>query len=266
MGIIMTTIIYSIIIFIACTIGATVGIGGGIIIKPALDLIGYHSVEVVGFISTCSVFAMSISSSVRHLAAKTKFDKKIVLLVSAGSVLGGIIGNEIFDLAFEKLNAGTVKGVQAVIIAAFIIFVIFYVNIKNAKTFKIKNPLLIALTGLVLGLMSAFLGIGGGPINTAFLVLLFSFSVKESAVYSVAIIFFSQLSQLVTIFINNRFEPYKEYLPIVIAAVTVSVIGGIIGSALNKKLSNKTITFIFSAVLAAVALINVYNAVTGFAA
>lgn len=262
----MITVIYSLIIFIACTIGAIVGIGGGVIIKPLLDLMGYHTVETVGFISTCAVFAMSISSSAKHIAAKTEFDKKVVLLVSVGSVFGGIIGNEIFDYTLEKLNTDIVKGVQAVIIAAFIIFVILYVNSKKIKSFKISNPVLIALTGLMLGLMSAFLGIGGGPINTAFLVLLFSFTVKESAVYSVAIIFFSQLSQLITIFINNQFQPYKEYLPIILAAMAVSVIGGIIGSRLNKKLSNKVITVIFSIVLSVVAIINVYNAVMGFIA
>lgn len=262
----MVTLVYSIVIFIACTVGAIVGIGGGVIIKPVLDFMGYHSVEVVGFISTCAVFAMSISSSVKHITAKTKFDKKIVLLVSIGSIFGGIIGNEIFDFAFDKFNTNIIKGIQAVIIAAFIIFVIIYVNSKNVKSLKITNPMLILLTGLILGLLSAFLGIGGGPINTAFLVLLFSFTVKESAVYSVAIIFFSQLSQLVTIFINNQFEPYKAYLPIVLFAMAVSVIGGIIGSKLNKKLGNKTITVIFSVVLSIVAVINIYNAITGFTA
>ncbi len=262
----MLTLIYSIIIFIACTVGAIVGIGGGVIIKPMLDLIGQHSVEVVGFISTCAVFAMSISSSVKHITAKTEFNKKIVLLVSFGSIFGGIIGNEIFDYAFEKFNTDIIKGIQAVIIALFIIFVIIYVNTKNVKSLKIKNSILIVLTGLLLGLMSAFLGIGGGPINTAFLVLLFSFTVKESAVYSVAIIFFSQLSQLITIFINNQFEPYKEYTPIILSAMAVSVIGGIIGSKLNRKLSDKTVTTIFSVVLSIVAVINIYNAVTGFIA
>lgn len=262
----MLTLIYSIIIFIACTVGAIVGIGGGVIIKPVLDMIGYHSVEVVGFISTCAVFAMSISSSVKHITAKTEFNKKIVLLVSFGSIFGGIIGNEIFDYAFETFNTDIIKGIQAVIIALFIIFVIIYVNTKNVKSLKIKNPILIALTGLLLGLMSAFLGIGGGPINTAFLILLFSFTVKESAVYSVAIIFFSQLSQLITIFINNQFEPYKEYTPIILSAMAVSVIGGIIGSKLNRRLSEKAITAIFSVVLSIVAVINIYNVVTGFIA
>lgn len=259
----MITSIYAIIIFAATVIGALVGMGGGVIIKPLLDLIGCHTVEVVGFISTCAVFSMSISSSVKHIRNKTKIDSKIVLLVSAGSIVGGIVGNEIFDAVFERLNSQVVKGIQAVIIAGFLIFVIAYVNL-NMKTFKIKNPAAICMAGLLLGLMSAFLGIGGGPINTAFLVLLFSFTVKESAVYSVAIIFFSQLSQLVTIFINNQFEPYKQYWPIILVAVTVSVIGGIIGSKLNQKCSDKAITKVFSITLAVIVLINIYNAFIGF--
>ena len=262
----MVILIYSIVIFAACTVGALVGIGGGVIIKPLLDFMGYHSVEVVGFISTCAVFAMSISSSIKHITSKTKVDKKIVLFVSFGSIFGGIVGNEIFDAVFERFNSNIVKGVQAVIIAAFIIFVIIYVNTKNVKTFKIKNPFFIILTGLALGLMSAFLGIGGGPINTAFLVILFSFTVKESAAYSVAIIFFSQLSQLVTIFVNNRFEPYTQYFPIIACAMALAVIGGLIGSRLNKKLSNNVITKVFSVVLSFVAVVNIYNAVTGFIA
>lgn len=259
----MITTIYTIIILFATVIGALVGMGGGIIIKPLLDLIGYHTVEVVGFISTCAVFSMSISSSIKHIKNKTKIEPKIVLLVSAGSIIGGIVGNEIFDQVFEKFNSQIVKGIQATIIACFLVFVIAYVNL-HMKTFKIKNPIAICMAGLFLGLMSAFLGIGGGPINTAFLVLLFSFTVKESAVYSVAIIFFSQLSQLITIFINNRFEPYVQYTPIIITAMAVSVIGGLIGSKLNQKCSDKAVTKVFSITLAFIVLINVYNAFTGF--
>lgn len=262
----MVAVIYGLIILCASVLGAIVGIGGGVIIKPFLDVFGYHTVEVVGFISTCAVFAMSISSSVKHIRSKTKVQPKIVLLVSFGSVFGGIIGNEIFDAVFEKLNHSIVKGIQAVIIAAFIIFVVFYVNSKKIKSFKVQNSVVIVLTGMMLGLMSAFLGIGGGPINTTFLVLLFSFTVKESAVYSVAIILFSQLSQLVTIFFNNRFEPYIQYYPLILTAMAAGVVGGMIGSGLNKKLSNNVITKVFSVTLLFVAAVNVYNAVKGFTA
>lgn len=271
----MITFIYSLIIFVACTIGAIVGIGGGVIIKPALDMIGIHSVEVIGFISTCAVFAMSISSSIKHIRNKTPMKASIVCLVSAGSLVGGIVGDELFNRVRAVFSSDKIKAVQAVIILAFIIFVIIYVNKKNKKSFQLKNPVMIILTGLVLGLLSAFLGIGGGPINTAFLTLLFSFSVKESSVYSVAIIFFSQLSQLTKIAINNitiaggqlelspLMQTYMQTLPIVATGVCVAIVGGIIGAKINIKISDKAVTRLFSVVLVIVALINIYNAITG---
>ena len=131
----MITGIYCIVIFIATVIGAIVGMGGGVIIKPVLDLIGVHSVEVVGFISTCAVFAMSISSSIKHIKAKTKTDPKIVLLVSAGSIIGGIVGNEIFDFAFAMLNPNLIKAIQACIIGAFLIF-------SGMLSFKVSETLI----------------------------------------------------------------------------------------------------------------------------
>lgn len=261
----MITVIYGIVILIATIIGALVGMGGGVIIKPVLDMIGVHSVEVIGFISTCAVFAMSISSTIKHIRAKTQIKPKIVLLVAIGSILGGIIGNEIFDFVFGIFNTNIVKAIQAIIIGCLLIFVIIYVN-TNMKPYKITNPIAIACVGLFLGVMSAFLGIGGGPINTAVLVLLFSFTVKESAVYSVAIIFFSQLSQLSAIYINNQFKPFKEYWAIIIIAMAISVIGGLIGSKLNRKMSDKSITKVFSITLGIVVLINIYNAVSGLIA
>ncbi|MCM1115656.1 MAG: sulfite exporter TauE/SafE family protein [Clostridium sp.] len=260
----MVTAVYGIIILLACTIGALSGIGGGVIIKPVLDFFGFHTVEIVGFIATCSVFAMSVSSSIKQIRAKTKINPKIVLLIAIGSIVGSIIGNTIFDTIFDKFNSDIVKGIQSIILALFLVFVIIYINKKNAKSWKLTNPVLIIFSGLFLGLISAFLGIGGGPINMAFLVMLFSFSVKESTVYSIAIIIFSKMSQLITIFINNQFKPYLEYYPIIIVAIVAALLGGVIGAKLNKKLSNKTITKALSSVLFIIIVINVYNAITGF--
>lgn len=45
--------------------------------------------------------------------------------------------------------------------------VIIFVS-GNFKTFNVKNPIAILLSGLLLGTAAAFLGIGGGPINVAF--------------------------------------------------------------------------------------------------
>ena len=43
----MTYVISVIVIFFACTVGATVGLGGGVIIKPVLDSLNFCTVDIV---------------------------------------------------------------------------------------------------------------------------------------------------------------------------------------------------------------------------
>lgn len=259
----VTYIISTIIIFLACSIGAIVGFGGGVIIKPVLDGMGFCTIDIVNFVSSCAVLAMSISSMVRHRIQKTQFDKKIALSLSLGAVIGGYLGNRLFRLAIDGIGKEKLVVFQAVMIILFVGFAEIYVNMKNPKTFHLTNPVAMVVSGLALGMLNSFLGIGGGPINMTVLLLLFSLAVKQGAVYSICVVFFCQLSNLVTLFINNRFEPYVEYWPLIICGMVAAVVGGLLGSTLNKKFSDKTVRIIFSLVMLVVFGINVYNIVVG---
>lgn len=48
--------------FLASTAGAICGIGGGVIIKPVLDLFQMASVSTISFLSGCTVLSMSLYS------------------------------------------------------------------------------------------------------------------------------------------------------------------------------------------------------------
>ena len=138
---------------------------------------------------------------------------------------------------------------------------VVYINLKNAKSFKVKNPICIILVGLALGFIASFLGVGGGPINVAFLALFFSMTVKEAAVYSVGTIFFSQLSKLITLGVTHEFD-----IVTLIVAIICAVVGGLLGAKMNKKGNEKVIKTVFTTVVAAIAVVNFYNAVVGFIA
>ena len=257
----MIFIIYGAVIFIATLLGAFVGLGGGVVIKPVLDVINFHPLVQVAFFSSCAVFSMSITSTAKHLKNKTPINMKFVLLFALGSVLGGFTGNKLFSLALANSSSpNIVKGIQSSLLCALMILVIASVNL-NVKKFSIKNPALISLTGLLLGMTAAFLGIGG-PINVAVLTILFSFTMRDAAVYSVAIIFFSQLSNLITSFVNTHFEGFDvKYLLVIIPA---AILGGFFGAKLNRKCNEKTIRTVFTASVCAVAALSLYNAVTAF--
>ncbi len=258
----MVLILYGFVVFLATLLGSFVGLGGGVIIKPVLDVINAHSLAEISFFSSCAVFAMSITSTTRHIIKKTPIKPSIVLLVALGSVGGGLLGNYLFNYALSVSSTpNTVRGIQSAILAVFLVCVIIFVS-GNFKTFNVKNPIAILLSGLLLGTAAAFLGIGGGPINVAFLTLMFSFTMRDAAVYSVAVIFFSQCANIISTYIKTGFSGFD--MKVLLVIIPVAVIGGFIGSILNRKCNEKAIKVTFTIAVSSVAALSLYNAVMSF--
>ncbi|MFI3129451.1 MAG: TSUP family transporter, partial [Bacillota bacterium] len=99
-------VIYFAIAISATTVGALTGMGGGVIIKPVLDMIGGYDVATIGILSCVTVFAMSVSSIVRKVMQKSKFPVKLALYLSVGSMLGGLLGQNLLDHAIEAMGSG----------------------------------------------------------------------------------------------------------------------------------------------------------------
>lgn len=256
----MLVAIYSAVILAATTLGAFVGLGGGVIIKPVLDFIGAEPRMQVDFLSAVAVFTMSVVATTKQIRNKVSFDKKIILFIAFGSIAGGILGSFCMDALGAVAHQGLIRSVQAFTLALLLTAVCIYVA-KDRKAFHIRNNFAIILVGLSLGFIASFLGIGGGPINVAVLTLFFSMNVKDSAVYSVAIIFFSQLSKLITIFATSGILPYAHQWKTLVFILPMAVLGGIIGSKFNRKFDDKTIRKTFVAVMILLIILNVYNGI-----
>lgn len=258
----MYLFIYSLVVFAATFLGAFVGLGGGVIIKPIFDLINLHTLSEISFFSSCAVFAMSVTSTATHIYKKTKINYRLVILFALGSILGGIFGNRTFNkILMQSSSSDFVRGFQSVLLFIFLVFTVLSVNIKH-KTFNIKSPFAIVLSGLILGSVASFIGIGGGPINVAVLTLLFSFSMKDASVYSVAVIFFSQLSNLITTYIKSGFASFD--LKVLFFIIPLAVLGGILGARMNRKSNEKAVKTAFTFAVSAVALLALYNSITSF--
>lgn len=257
----MLIAIYSLVILAATTLGAFVGLGGGVIIKPILDFIGAEPRMQVDFLSAVAVFTMSVVSTAKHIKNKASFNKNIILFIAFGSIAGGFLGGYCMDVISAIAEQGSIRAIQAFILALLLTAVIIYVA-KERKSFRIKNNFAILFVGVALGFTASFLGIGGGPINVAVLTLFFSMNVKESAVYSVAIIFFSQLSKLITIFASSGIQPYAHQWKTLLFILPAAILGGIIGSKLNRKFDDKIIRKVFVFVLLLLILLNLYNGVS----
>ena len=171
-------IVFALVSFLASVVGSVCGIGGGVLIKPVLDTFGVLDVAAISFLSGCTVFSMSCYSVVKaRINGSSLVDRKIGFPLAVGAVLGGLIGKTIFQYIFGLVTSKErVGAVQAACLLFITLLTFLYtLNKDKIKKYHISNvPACIAI-GIVLGFFSAFLGIGGGPIN---LMVLFFFISK----------------------------------------------------------------------------------------
>lgn len=259
----MILIILTVVGFLASLIGAVSGIGGGVMIKPVLDAITTLDTSVINFLSSCAVFSMSISASVKYYKEKVPFEKRTFLL-GIGAVIGGLAGTQMFQLVISRITDDTiVKTIQNAVMLVLLTIIFIYVNLKNKPQYSLENKFWVLLIGVMLGIISAFLGIGGGPINIAVLTLFFSMDMKRATVNSIVLILFSQSSKIATLLIS-RSVPEQAEMPMLLCIILAAVIGGFIGSAVNKKIKSSKLKTIYNLVMLFVILTCLWNIISIF--
>lgn len=253
-------IIFIFVSFFASVIGYICGIGGGVIIKPVLDAFGLYPVATVSFMSGGIVLAMTTYSVIKaKLSRETVIEKGTSTWLGIGAAIGGLAGKQLFDIVKELFeNADTVGAVQAVgLFSVTLGTAIYTVNKERVRTISVKNPLGCILIGLALGLMSAFLGIGGGPINLVVLYYFFSMETKMAAQNSLYIIFFSQLASLLFTVIEGK---VPDLPPLLFAGmVCCGILGGVVGRKINKKIDSQTVSKLFLGLMVLIMGICCYN-------
>ena len=255
----MIPVIYAVVIFVATFLGACAGLGGGVIIKPVLDFIGAHDLNTISFLSTSAVFTMSVYSTIKQIRNKVNFDYVMILLIAIGAMIGGNLGSQVFSTLLSLMDVAVLKFMQSVMLAILLVVVLLNVNIPH-KNLKVTNKIVTFVIGLLLGVISSFLGIGGGPINVAVFVFFFSIDMKSATVYSIATILFSQASKLVTIAVSTGFGIFD--LSLLLYTLPMAILGGIVGTKLNHNASEKLVTQIFNVTVFAIILLNIYNAIS----
>ena len=256
----MVELVFILISFFASVIGAICGIGGGVIIKPVLDAFGLYSVSTISFMSGCIVLAMTAYSVIKaNLAHESVIEKGVSTWLGIGAALGGLLGKQLFDSVkamFE--NADTVGAVQAAALFAITLGTALYtVKKSKIKTHRVKNGAACIAIGLCLGLMSAFLGIGGGPINLVVLYFFFSMETKTAAQNSLYIILISQIASLLFTIVTGKVPEF----PVILFAVMVccGILGGVVGRKINRRIDNAAVDKLFLGLLTVIMLVCCYN-------
>jgi len=270
----MIYFILPLIILFSAILGALAGIGGGVIIRPLIDALNYFDEgSISNLISSFCVLFVALTSVLKRIISKDKINNyKTSIFLGIGASIGGIIGQIIYKTIKDMFNKNIILIIQSSLLIILLILVIIYVEFLKDKGYSlnIKNKILVVIIGLMLGLFSSFLGVGGGPINVAVLILFFSMSMKDASINSLIIIIFSQISKLILCIFDGTFNsafsstssndsPWWIFL---IILIPVAIIGSLIGTFLNKKINEKILKYVYLSSMVIIIGIKIYNIIS----
>ena len=255
----MVGIIYFFVILGACILGAIVGLGGGVFIRPIFDAVGYHNVLNISFFSSSAILTMAIASTIKKIKDGIRINIPIAAAISTGAILGGILGNLILEYLVAVFAVeSSVQMVQIVLTVTVLLLSLFF-TAKNNLRYQIKSPIICIIIGIFLGSIASFLGIGGGPINVPILMILFSLPIKTATAYSIIIIFFSHFARLVTMGFTVGYGYFD--LQILFFVIPAAAFGGLIGAKLSGIFSERVVKRLFQISISAVILLNIFNGI-----
>lgn len=256
----MILMICYVVTFFACIIGTICGMGGGIIIKPALDAAGVMSVSTATFLSGCTVIAMTCWSVGKTLLKREAvIELKYTAFLALGAATGGLAGKQLYIMAASLFaDQNRAGGIQACLLfAATFATLIYTVNKDKINSKKVDSPAAAMIIGLFLGLLGAFLGIGGGPFNVAVLYYFFSMPAKKAAQNSLFIVLFSQLASTLKTVIFDGIPEFDLF--ILMGMILLGVLGSEAGRKINQKIDNRQATWCLEGAMILIMAINVYN-------
>lgn len=241
----------------ATTIGGISGVGGGVIIKPVLDAASGLPVDTISFLSGCTVVSMTVVSLLVSRRGTIRVEKRRGTLLAIGAAAGGLGGQQLFSLiktAGGSMVSAAQQGMMILLTLGVLFHTLFRRHVHNKD---VQGNLPCLGIGMILGCISAFLGIGGGPFNLTVLTCLFSMDTKTAALNSLYLIFFSQSASLIVMAMTGRIPAFDAML--LATMIAGGVAGGIAGRRLSSKLPAAAVQRLFIGLVVAIIGLSVYN-------
>ncbi|MEZ0324021.1 MAG: sulfite exporter TauE/SafE family protein [Hydrogenothermaceae bacterium] len=254
------------------------GIGGGIIVNPILIKLGVPSVIVVGT-SISQIIGASLSGFLTYLRSKL-VDIKMGLFIVAFGIIGGIIGVLIINYFKQFGNVRqfvlSVYVVYLFLLGTFMLFETLKNKGKEDKEGKIKKfcdrlPLktefkvgersifIPAFVGILSGLLSAIMGIGGGNLVTPALMYMAGYSIQMAVAVSIFQMIF------VASFLTFFHSIFNHGVDIILGLLLLigSSFGALFGALIGQKMKKDYLKLILVFLMLSVAIYSLFQLIEG---
>ena len=234
------------------------GIGGGFLMTPILMFLGIPPIYAVAN-GANNILAASVSGSLAHYF-KNHIDVKMGIYILIGGLIGSIVGVEIFTFFIKKGSINNLISVSYCILLTSIGILMFYESLSEMKRirnnkfikrklhkhywihnlpFKVRihaSKLYISAIGpiffgIIVGLISSLLGVGGGFILVPVLIYIIGMPARLVPGTSLfAMIFVMIIVSLLHAIENNTIDLYL---------VMILSFGSVLGAQLGSKVSTR---------------------------
>jgi uncharacterized membrane protein YfcA len=230
---------------VAGFLGGLFGVGGGILIVPALVLFMHMDQRLAHGTSLASVLPIAVSSLIGYTLAD-KVDWPVGVLLAAGAVGGAVIGTHILHVLPQRV-LGYVFAVFLLLTAARL--VIDHASAAGRSDLTVGRGLLLVLIGLVTGVLAGLLGVGGGIVMVPAMIVLFGIPAVVAKGTSLAVI-------VPTAVMGTWRNRTKHNTDLRVAAVVgvAGIVSAFAASQISVGLSETTSNLLFALLLAAVAV------------
>lgn len=260
----MVALVLAVLAILSGIVGSLVGLGGGIILVPALLYFGISlgyiadltPQKIVGLSVVMMIFT-GLSSTITHMKAKT-VDYRSGFIFFIGSVPGAIVGayiNKYLHVASFELYFGILMIILAIILLVRdrLKPVQWFVNHGYKRVFVDKDgtsytygyPIWFALLAtFCVGIISGMFGIGGGSMIVPMMLILFLFPAHVAVPTSMFLVFLTSIVNSYAHFSLGHI-PWEYVVPVSVGAL----LGGKIGADLNQRFPSKTIVLLLRVML-----------------
>lgn len=233
----------------AGTIGSMLGVGGGIIMVPALAFLGLPPGQIAGT-SLFAVASTSVSSTAAYSRQK-RIDYRHGLEMAAAAVPGGVLGAFLSkDLALPDFKL--YFGILLMAVGTYIAFRESILKEKKddvgGKVTATQHAAIFAIA-FGAGIISSLFGVGGGVIFVPVLLLMHRMTMHSAAPTSQLTLMVTSIAGLAT----HVTLGHVDYL-YAIALSAGAVIGAQLGARWSRSVKNRILQKALAAVLVAVAV------------
>ena len=230
----------------AGTLGAMLGVGGGIIMVPALTFLGISPSQTAST-SLVAVTATGVSSTVEYSRQK-RIDYRLGILMAALAVPGAVVG-ALLSAAITLEQFRLYFGIFLMLVGIYILYKNSILRERGDVPGQVNAYRLLGITSasFAAGIISSLFGVGGGTIFVPLLLLVLGLGMHRAAATSQLTLVITSAAGVAT----HALLGHPDYI-YAVALSAGSIAGAQIGARISKSAKDALLQRILGAALIAV--------------